>query len=68
MRHSLFIHYLNDDAIQYNLAAYATLVNFQYNLAAYATLVNFHRLCWILYTCYDVIVIVKSEKAEVNAV
>ena len=47
------LRYLNDDAIQYNLASYATLI-------------NFHRLCWILYECYDVIVIIKSEKAEVN--
>ena len=52
---TLYLRYLNDDAIQYNLVAYATLI-------------IFHRLYWILYTCYDVIVIVKSEKAEVNAV
>ena len=45
---TLSVRSLNDDAIQYNLAAYATLM-------------NFHRLCWILYTCYDVIVIIKSE-------
>ena len=32
------------------------------------TWINFHRLCRILYTCCDVIVIVNSEKAEVNAV
>ena len=51
---TLYLRYLNHDAIQYNLAAFASLL-------------NFHRLCWILYTCYDVIVIVKSEKAEVNA-
>ena len=35
---ALYKRYLNDDAIQYNLAAYAILT-------------NFHRLCWILYTC-----------------
>ena len=52
---TLYLRYLNDDANQYNLAAYATLI-------------NFHRLCWILYTCYDVVVFVKSETAEVNAV
>ena len=52
---TLYLRYLNDDAIQYNLAAYATLI-------------NFHCLCWILYTCYDVIVTIKSEKAKVNAV
>ena len=52
---TLYLRYLNDDAIQYNLAACAKLI-------------NFHRLCWILYICHDVIVIVKSEKAEVNAV
>ena len=52
---TLHLLYLNDDVIQYNLPTYATLI-------------NFHRLCWILYTCYDVIVIVKSEKDEVNAV
>ena len=51
---TLYLRYLNDDAIQYNLAAYTKLM-------------NFHRLCWILYTCYDVIVIVKSKKIEVNA-
>ena len=48
---SLHLRYLNDDAIQYNLAAYATLI-------------NFHRLCRILCTCYDVIVTVKSEKTS----
>ena len=52
---TVYLRYLNNDAIQYNLAAYATFI-------------NFHRLCWILYTCYDVIVIIKREKAEVNAV
>ena len=52
---TLYLRYLNDDAILYNLAAYATLI-------------HFHRLYWILYTCYDVIVIVKSKKTEVNAV
>ena len=46
---TLYLRYLNDDTIQYNLAAYATLI-------------NFHRLCWILYTCYDVIVIVSKVK------
>ena len=50
---TLYLRFLNDDAIQYHLAAYATLI-------------NFHSLCWILYTCSDVIAIVKSEKAEVN--
>ena len=52
---TLYLRYLNNDAIQYNLAAYATLI-------------NFHRLCWILRTCCDVIFIVCSEKADVNAV
>ena len=51
---TLYLRYLNDGAIQYKLAAYATRI-------------KFHSLCEILYTCY-VIVIVKSEKAEVNAV
>ena len=52
---TLYLRYLSDDAIQYNLAAYATRI-------------NFHSLCQLLYTCCDVIVIVKSENAEVNAV
>ena len=52
---ALYLRYLNDDAIQYNLASCATRI-------------NFHRLCRLLYTCYDVIVIVNSEKAKVNAV
>ena len=46
---TLYLRYLNDDAIQYNLAAYASLI-------------NFHRFCCILYTCYDVIVIVSKVK------
>ena len=53
---TLYIRYINDDAIQCNLVAYMLY-----------TLINFHRLCWISYLCYDVIVIVKSENAEVNA-
>ena len=53
---TLYLRYLNDDAIQYN------------NLGANTTVINFHRLFWISYTCYDVIVIIKSVKAEVNAV
>ena len=52
---TLYLRYLNDDTIHYNLACYATRI-------------NFHRPCWILYTCRDVIIIVNSEKAEVNAV
>ena len=52
---TLYLRYLNDDAIQYKLVAYATLI-------------NFYRLCWVLYKSYEVIVTVKSEKAEVNAV
>ena len=52
---TLYLRYLNDDAIQYKLVAYDTLI-------------NFYRFCWILHTCCDVIVIVKSEKAEVNVV
>ena len=52
---TLYVRYLNDDTIQYNSAAYATRI-------------NLHRLCGILFTCYDVIIIVKSEKAKVNAV
>ena len=55
MRHSPFT-LLKDDTIQYNLAAHVTLIIF------------FYRLCRILYTCYNVIVIAKSEKADVNAV
>ena len=52
---TLYLRYLNDYAIHHNLASYATLI-------------NFYRLCWTLYTCCDVIVIVNSEKTEVNAV
>ena len=52
---TLYLRYLNDDAIQYNLASYATLI-------------NFHRLFRIFYTCCDVNVIVNGEKAEVNSV
>ena len=52
---ALYLCYLNDDAIQYNLAAYATWI-------------NFHHLCRILFTCYDVIVIVYNEKTEIIAV
>ena len=48
---TLYFCYLNDDTIQNNLAVYATLI-------------NFHRLCWILYTCYDVIVIVKVKRLK----
>ena len=52
---TLYLRYLNDDSIHYNFAAYATRI-------------NFHRLCQLLYPCCDVIVIVNSEKAEVNAI
>ena len=52
---TFYLRYLNDDAIHYNLASYATRI-------------NFHHPCRILYTCCDVIIIINSEKAEVNAV
>ena len=51
---TLYLRHLSDNAIHYNLAAYATLI-------------NFHRLFWILCTCCDIIVIIISEKAVVNA-
>ena len=48
---TLYLSYLNNDAIQYNLVAHVIKI-------------NFHRLCRILHTCYDVIVTVKNEMAQ----